>query len=164
MKPIVIESKFRPMTNSFLPLGDRTLIKTDYRSVNSLIAMFLWAGSTDLSCFLSKTKKSWPYKKSFKERVKRAVMEKAHHSKIIKVRKTVTASVSKSQRGSSSKTTSSHMSRFWRWEGSPARDMGILSQGLQEDSTKPQNPRTQSTYLVSHLNVAPFILEVRASQ
>lgn len=41
MRPIVIESKFRPMTNSFLPLGDRILIKTDYGSVNSLIAMFL---------------------------------------------------------------------------------------------------------------------------
>lgn len=163
MNPIVIESKFRPMTNSFLPLGDRMLIKTDYGSVNSLIAMFLWAGSTNLSCFLFKTKKTWPYKKSFKERVKRAVMEKAHHSKIIKVRKIVTASLSKSQKGSSSKTTSSPMSRFWRWGGSHARDMEILSQG-SPDSTKPQNPRTQSAYLVSHLNVAPFILEVRASQ
>ena len=40
MRPMVIESKFRPMTNSFLPLGDRRLIKTNYGSVNLLIVMF----------------------------------------------------------------------------------------------------------------------------
>jgi len=55
MRSIVIESKFRPMTNSFLPLGDRKLIKTNYRSVNLLIVIFLWAGSANLSCFLFKT-------------------------------------------------------------------------------------------------------------
>lgn len=59
MKAIVIENKFRPMTNSFLPLGGRMMIKTDYSPVNSLRVVFLWAGSIGLSCFLFKTKRTW---------------------------------------------------------------------------------------------------------
>lgn len=39
MRPNVTESKFRPMTNSFLPVGGKMLIKTNYGSVNCLIAM-----------------------------------------------------------------------------------------------------------------------------
>ena len=42
MRSIVIESKFRPMTNSFLPLGDRRLIKTNYGSVNLLTVIFFY--------------------------------------------------------------------------------------------------------------------------
>lgn len=66
MKAIVIENKFRPMTNSFLPLGGRMMIKTDYSPVNSLRVVFLWAGSTSLSCFLFKTKRTWSIKRALR--------------------------------------------------------------------------------------------------
>lgn len=95
MKAIVAESKFRAMTNSFLPLGDGTLIKTDYSPVNSLMALFLWAGSTDLSCFPFKTKKIWYTQRALKG-VKRALMGKGHSSKTRKVSKLSTASPDKS--------------------------------------------------------------------
>lgn len=75
MKAIVAESKFRAVTNSFLPLGDEMPIKTDYGPVNSLMVLFLWAGSTNLSCFPFKTKKIWYTKRALKG-VKRAVMGK----------------------------------------------------------------------------------------
>lgn len=66
MKAIVMACKFRPMTNSFLPLGGRMMIKTDYSSVNSLRVVFLWAGSTSLSCLLFKTKKTWYIKRALR--------------------------------------------------------------------------------------------------
>lgn len=97
MKAIVAESKFRAVTNSFLPLGDEMLIKTDYGPVNSLMVLFLWAGSTNLSCFPFKTKKIWYTKRALKG-VKRAVMGKGHSSKTRKVSKSSTASPNKSQR------------------------------------------------------------------
>lgn len=95
MKAIVADSKFRAMTNSFLPLGHGTLIKTDYSPVNSLMALFLWVGSTDLSCFPFKTKKIWYTQRALKG-VKRALMGKGHSSKTRKVSKSSTASPDKS--------------------------------------------------------------------
>lgn len=95
MKAIVAPSKFRAVTNSFLPLGDEMPIKTDYGPVNSLMVLFLWAGSTNLSCFPFKTKKIWYTKRALKG-VKRAVMGKGHSSKTRKVSKSSTASPNKS--------------------------------------------------------------------
>lgn len=95
MKAIVVESKFRAMTNSFLPLGDGMLIKTDDGPVNSLMALFLWSGSTDLSCFPFKTKKIWYTQRALKG-VKRALMGKGQSSRTSKVSKSSTASPDKS--------------------------------------------------------------------
>lgn len=95
MKAIVAESKFRAVTNSFLPLGDKMPIKTDYSPVNFLMVLFLWAGSTNLSCFPFKTKKIWYTTRALKG-VKRAVMGKDHSSKTRKVSKSSTASPDKS--------------------------------------------------------------------
>jgi len=112
MRSIVIESKFRPMTNSFLPLGDRKLIKTNYRCVNLLIVIFLWAGSANLSCFLFKTKKTEYTRKAFKrvQRLKWKAIPRQDYKSVYNWHCFLKQMLKRGGRG---KTSSAHMDRFW---------------------------------------------------
>lgn len=110
------------MTVSFL--WDRMLIKTDDGTVNSLIAMFLWTGSANLSCFLLKTKVNHT-KRAFKREIRRAIITPKKDYKSVHKRNCF--SQANLKRGGGDKTTGTHTdSVWWRW-----RNRWALVEGTQ---------------------------------